>query len=199
MVYEKPKLTVTEPLDLRLLPDEGLELEEALPKAWLDEKLADPKNAVSVTAVADGTAQVEISPMGAVPSRPPIRIHGKLGASVSTTCVRCLEAVEETLDVELDVTLFPDAVPERKSTGEEDDDVVTGEMDEGSYDGSVLDLPGVVAEALVLELPMNPVCAEESACTERTHKMIAEANRPSEGVIPDRWAALRRLMPDDKS
>jgi hypothetical protein len=195
MIREQGPLTVTQPLDLRLLPDDGLEIDETLPKAWLDEKLSDPKNAIPMSAGGDGHATVEISPMGSVPGRPPIRIHGALNATVATTCVRCLEAVEEALEVELDVTLFPDVVPDRKGAEGEDE---SGEMDEGSYAGNELDLPGVVSEALVLELPMNPVCPDESACTERTAQMIAEANRSAAGVIPDRWAALRALVPEDK-
>lgn len=196
MSRKNEQLTVREPLDLRFLPDEGLELEEELPREWLEEQLSDPKSGAPVHANHAGHAALEIDPLGAVHTRPPIRIHGTLTATVATTCVRCLEPVEEPVAADVDVTLFPEGATQPKSSGGKDDEeegLTDAEMDEGTYAENTIDLPAIVREAFLLEISMNPVCPDETACSTRTQAMLDEANSASEGAIPDRWAALRRL------
>lgn len=200
MLRASEQLTVKEPLDLRFLPDEGLELDEPLPVDWLQEKLFDTAEGAPapIRAEKEGAAKLEVSPMGPVHQRPPIRVHGQLLAAISTTCVRCLEPVTESLEAEVDVTLFPEGSPsaranDKKGGDDEEEGLSNAEMDEGVYSGNEVDLPSIIRESLLLEVSMNPVCEDEEACTRRTEAMLAEANRSSEGAIPDRWAALRRL------
>lgn len=203
MLRASEQLTVKEPLDLRFLPDEGLELEEPLPAAWLQEKLFDTADGAPapIQAQGDGSAKLEVSPMGPVHQRPPIRVHGPLTATISTTCVRCLEAVTESIAAEVDVTLFAEGAPnlrgndksDKKGGDDEEEGLSNAEMDEGTYSGNEVDLPSIIRESLLLEVSMNPVCEDEEACTRRTEAMLAEANRSAEGAVPDRWAALRRL------
>jgi uncharacterized metal-binding protein YceD (DUF177 family) len=192
----KKQLSVMEPLDLRFLPDEGLSFAEPLNPEWLDGQLADAGTVAPLKAKEPGEANVDVEPLGAVHTRPPIRVHGTVEATLSTTCVRCLETVDDVLEADLDLTLFPAGAPKpaRAHDGDDDEEGLSpAEMDEGVYADNTIDLPSIIREALILEIAMNPACADETACTARTQAMLAEANRASEGAIPDRWAALRRL------
>jgi uncharacterized metal-binding protein YceD (DUF177 family) len=189
------QLSLREPLDLRFLPDEGLEFDEELPADWLATHLADSTSPTPIHAEKSGRAKLEVSPLGPVHTRPPIRIHGTLEATVSTTCVRCLEPVSETLEPDVDITLFAEGTVLDKKRDDDDDEegLSSAEMDEGTYAAGTIDIPAIIREVLLLELSMNPTCEDEAACTTRTEEMLAEANRAAEGAIPDRWAALRRL------
>src|SRR5262245_8408714 len=148
MNRKNEQLTVREPLDLRFLPDEGLELEEELPREWLEEQLSDPASSAPVHANENGDVDLKVDPLGAVHTRPPIRVHGTLTAKVATTCVRCLEPVEEPLAADVDLTLFPEGATHPKSSdGKSDDDdegLTPAEMDEGSYSGNTIDLPAII-------------------------------------------------------
>jgi uncharacterized protein len=202
------QLRVTEALDLRFLPDEGLRFDEPLPAAWLDTQLAENDPVVILRADEDGHAKIDVQPLRPVATRPPIRISGTAQAAVSTTCVRCLQPIRERLDAEVEVTLFPGkqaaapkgsaSKPRRASKNnaaeDEDEGLSPAELDEGTYEGHTLDLPALIREALILESAMNPSCEDEAACTERTEVMLREANQGAEGAVPDRWAALRALV-----
>lgn len=187
------RISVTEALDLRLLPDEGLSFEEILETSWIEAQLATQSDTeeTAVHARSPGRADVRVEPLGPVVTRPPIRVRGHLDAPVTMTCVRCLAPVADDLVAELDLTLLPDDHPV-DDAGEDAGD--EGVLDEGSYSGNTIDLPDLVREALLLELSMNPTCADEDACTERTAALLRRANEEAEGVvIDDRWAALREL------
>jgi uncharacterized protein len=190
-------LTVIEPLDLRMLPDEGLAFDEALPSAWLEERLSDP-GIGGVRVPTPGHVSLRVDPLGAVAHRPPIRVHGHVRAELDMTCVRCLSPLEHRLDGDLDVTLFPEGAPRAARGATEDDELSEAELDEGTYGGESIDLPAILRESMLLELPMNPACEDEAACTVRTEAMIAEANRGSSAVVDDRWAALRHLRVVEK-
>jgi uncharacterized protein len=184
------RLTVTEVLDLRFLPDEGLAFDEPLAKEWLDAQLA----GMGVES-SEGDAKLEVEPLGPVAARPPIRIHGAVHASLAATCVRCLEPIRQALEAKLDLTLFARGnEPARERGGEDENAGLTqGELDEGTYEKGELDLPGLVREAILLEIAMNPACEDEAACTDRTNALLAQANEGAAALRDDRWAALRRL------
>ena len=190
------QLKVTEVLDLRLLPDEGLRFDEPLEIAWLDEQLEEigEDDATAVRANGPGRAKLDVEPLGPVASRPPIRVHGAIHADLAMTCVRCLQPVSQKAEAAVDVTLFPKREGEGPATREEEDELAAEQLDEGTYEENVLDLPEIVREALLLEVAMNPSCEDEAACTERTESMLREANRAAEKVLDDRWAPLRQLI-----
>jgi uncharacterized protein len=186
---------VTEVLDLRMLPDEGLSFDEPLEPAWLDGQLADMgTGAAAFHADKPGAARIDVSPLQPVAMRPPIRIAGRIEASVATTCVRCLQPLTQTLAAEIDLTLFARG-REPARADEDEEGLSEEELDEGSYDGNELDLPAILREALLLEIAMNPSCDDEAKCSERTSALLEEANREASQATDDRWAALRRLIP----
>lgn len=185
-------LTLLEPLDLKDLPEEGLHFDEALPQTWLTETFETPEGLRYATP-DDGRAVLDVTPLGAVLQRPPVRLVGELSASVHTDCVRCLEQVRSDVRTRVDVTLFPDGEDPSDDAG----------LD-GVYEGTRLPLPSAIREFLLLELDMNPVCADEAACDVRTKALMARVNAPGDAAMeaaqtePDpRWAALRDLKLGD--
>lgn len=192
------KLTVTETLDLRFLPDEGITFDEPLELPWLEAQLADVRAGEPEFRLAGpGHVRLEIIPLGPVPTRPPIRIQGALSASVTTSCVRCLQSVSQALDTNVDLTLFAkarDAATSRLE-GEDAEALNPHQLDEGIYEQNTLDLPAIIREALLLEIAMNPRCEDESACSSRTRALLEDANRAAEQALEDdRWSGLRRWM-----
>lgn len=184
--------------DLRLqdIPDEGLRLEEPLPRAWLQERLAS-SHGLDWSPQGDGQLDLEVSALGPVDQEPPIRLHGRVSAQLQTDCVRCLESVDQNVEARIDLTLFSASESGEPEGGAEDANV-------GRYEGRVIPVPEVLREHLLLELDMNPVCADASACDERTRALIDRANQPArdaeaaEERAPDpRWAALRDLRVAD--
>lgn len=212
------QLSVTEVLEIRLLPEEGLHFDEALEPAWLDAHIsADQRQAgLELKASGPGRADLVVTPLGPLASRPPVSVKGAVSAPLAMVCVRCLSdlAFEVTADVDLTLLAGRPApahpqgkgAPRPKGAAAKSDGRVedwSGEempeldaLDESTYEEDRLDLPSMLREALLLALEMNPSCEDEAACDARTQKLLDEANRPfqvTETEGDPRWAPLRRL------
>lgn len=110
-----------------------------------------------------------------------VLVSGTVTAEVDAECGRCLEPLRTALDAEVQ-ELFAYA----PDPG--DDDVPT-------VDGDFIDLEPLVRDAIVLALPLNPVCAEDCAglCTGCGEPL--RTLEPDHGHdAPDpRWASLAAL------
>ncbi len=112
-----------------------------------------------------------------------VLVSGTATAPVQGTCGRCLEPVAETLTVRVQ-ELFA-YVPDP------DDDA----DDTSLMEGTLLDLEAVLRDAVVLALPMTPLCDELCAglcadCGDRLDDLPADhAHAPAD----PRWAALMSL------
>src|SRR5215472_12075218 len=137
------RLSVTEVLDLRFLPDEGLRFEEPLEAAWLDGQLQSLSAGQVGFRAAEGeagSAQLDVEPLAPVATRPPIRIHGAVKAGLMTTCVRCLERIRQDLEAHVDLTLFARGAEPDRPHGDDDEGLSRAELDEGTYDDNQIDL-----------------------------------------------------------
>lgn len=112
-----------------------------------------------------------------------VLVSGTATAPVEGTCGRCLDPVAETLTVRVQ-ELFAYAP-------DPDDD----EDDTSLMEGDLLDLEPVLRDAVVLALPMTPLCDPDCAglcpeCGERLDDLPADhAHAP----VDPRWAALTSL------
>lgn len=217
------KLTATEPLSLRHLPDEGIRFDEGLTSAWVEGILGEDlrRGGSEWEFTGDGTLTLELRPLGPIETRPPIHVRGHASTRLVTPCVRCLNAVPLEATAQIDITLFParpqpspHASQEKAPAGKKpkaraaaDEDLEAWDAESGSLDGTdegtylddVVDLPAIIREALLLEVSMNPTCAEVGPCSERTARLIEEANRPAkeaENSLDPRWASLKKLVGD---
>lgn len=81
-----------------------------------------------------------------------VLVSGTVTAPVNGECARCLTAVTDEVTVDVtELFAYPDSVTEQ-----------TSEEDEVSHlVGDMLDLEPVVRDALVLDLPLSPLCRED--------------------------------------
>jgi uncharacterized protein len=112
-----------------------------------------------------------------------VLVSGDVGVPVVGSCARCLEPVEDTL--ELDVQeLFAYAGSTTEATSEEDE--------VRRVEGDFLDLEPMVRDAVVLALPLSPVCSEDCSglcvgCGQRVDDLPADH---SHDLVDPRWAGL---------
>ena len=121
-----------------------------------------------------------------------VLITGTAHAPVRGECVRCLEPVGWELDAEFqELYSYPDAAERFGGDAEETD----GDEDEALVlvDES-FDLQPVLRDAVVLELPLQPVCQEDcpGLCAECGARLADDPGHHHDA--PDiRWAALQGL------
>ncbi|RLV54824.1 DUF177 domain-containing protein [Aeromicrobium phragmitis] len=104
---------------------------------------------------------------------------GTASAHVVGECVRCLERVEDDLDVDFQELYVYD------DPGE----------DELALEGDLLDLEPVLRDAVVLALPQNPLCDPDcpGLCPECGARLADDPDHTHGEAIDPRWAALTHL------
>ena len=120
-----------------------------------------------------------------------VLVTGSAVAPLTGECARCLDPVTSTMEVSFqELYLYPsDAVDE-----EADDE-------ERFLDGDLLDLEPAFRDAVVLALPLSPLCREDcpGLCPE-CGAHLAEAG-PDHGHgdnVDPRWASLRQIDVTDQ-
>jgi uncharacterized protein len=120
-----------------------------------------------------------------------VLVTGSAVAPVTGECARCLDPVASTMEVSFqELYLY--------ESGEQDEEA---DDEERFLDGDQLDLEPAFRDAVVLALPLSPLCREDcpGLCVEcGVH--LAEAG-PDHGHGEDvdpRWAALRQLDVSDQ-
>ncbi|MFP5346086.1 MAG: YceD family protein [Actinomycetes bacterium] len=123
-----------------------------------------------------------------------VLVSGTVRGRTAGECVRCLDEVEQELEVELqELYGYPDTRSARSaahsSPGGQDDDEERYELQ-----GDLLDLEPVLRNAVVLALPFQPVCSAEcpGLCSECGARLADDPGHRHESVDP-RWAALQSL------
>ncbi len=114
-----------------------------------------------------------------------VLVSGTVSAAVGGECGRCLEPLEQGIEVDLQELFAYEPDP-----GDEDAPLVQGEL---------IDIEPLVRDAVVLALPLTPLCDEDCAglcpvCGVR----LAEAgdDHAHDDQVDPRWAALASLNPN---
>jgi uncharacterized protein len=112
-----------------------------------------------------------------------VLVTGTVTAPVTAECARCLIPVSDTVSVPVtELFAYPDSATEQ-----------TSEEDEVSHlVGDLLDLEPVIRDALVLDLPLSPLCRDDcrglcSGCGERLDDLPDDHTHTT---TDPRWAAL---------
>ena len=107
---------------------------------------------------------------------------GRARVTLTGECARCLEPIEDDLEVELqELYVYPES---------------DAEEDEASrLEGELLDLEPVLRDAVVLALPFRPVCTPDcpGLCLECGARLQDDPGHAHEESIDPRWAALSTL------
>jgi uncharacterized protein len=111
-----------------------------------------------------------------------VLVSAELHAPLAAECGRCLEPVSQRLDVPV-AELFV-----YEPTAEDDEVPV--------LDGDFVDLEPVLRDAVVLALPLNPVCADDCAglCARCGARLAEVEPNHAHDERDSRWAALASLQ-----
>ncbi|MEV5753577.1 DUF177 domain-containing protein [Actinoallomurus sp. NPDC052308] len=115
-----------------------------------------------------------------------VLISGTARAPLAGECARCLEPVTSSIEVDFqELYVYSDT-----RSGE------SAEEDERRLEGDLIDLEPVVRDAMVLALPLSPLCQDDcpGLCSECGVRLAdAEPDHHHEAVDP-RWAALQGML-----
>ena len=122
-----------------------------------------------------------------------VLVSGTAHAHATGECVRCLEPVEQDVDVTFqELYVYPEKKRRdgRPHQGEGDE----AEADEYELQDDLVDLEPVLTDAVVLALPFQPVCREDcpGLCPQCGVRLADDPEHEHDDVDP-RWAALQRL------
>jgi uncharacterized protein len=115
-----------------------------------------------------------------------VLVSGTARAPLSGECARCLEPLTSSIEVEFqELYVYSDT-----RSGE------SAEDDERRLEGDLIDLEPVVRDAMVLALPLSPLCQDDcpGLCTDCGIRLAdAEPDHHHDAVDP-RWAALQGML-----
>ena len=119
-------------------------------------------------------------------------VTGELAADWAAECRRCLEPVDGRLDLRVHEVMAPAVAVDGGTTDGDGSDVYP-------LDADVADLEPVVRDALLLALPISPLCGEGCAGPDPDRFPAVGGSRVSadEPAGDPRWATLDVLREDD--
>ena len=124
-----------------------------------------------------------------------ILLTADIFAVVKGECTRCLDPIEMEIERKVQELYYYAQKPERskrkKERAEDDLDV----EEELMMDGDIMDLEGPIRDAIVLALPINPLCSDEcpGLCQQCGGKWAQLPADHAHEVIDARWAGLSGL------
>jgi uncharacterized protein len=127
-----------------------------------------------------------------------VLVSAELSAVADGECMRCLDPIELEIDHRIQelyryLPEKPHTKAERKRARQEVDDL--DEDDVLMTDGDFIDLEVPIRDAIVLELPVNPLCSPDCAglCPGCGVKWTVLESHHSHPVIDARWEGLTQL------
>jgi uncharacterized protein len=147
-----------------------------------------------VRATVEAPADLGIAVIGVPPGSPVeldlrlesvvegVLVTGTAKVQVRGECVRCLGPVSDELEVEIqELYVYPGI--------ETDSDLAS------RLEGDLIDLESLLRDAVVLDLPFQPLCREDCAglCVECGANLNENPDHRHEADLDPRWAALQAL------
>jgi uncharacterized protein len=115
-----------------------------------------------------------------------VLVSGTARASLSGECARCLDPLTSSIEVEFqELYVYSDT-----RSGESADD------DERRLEGDLIDLEPVVRDAMVLALPLSPLCRDDcpGLCTDCGVRLADAGPDHHHDAVDPRWAALQGML-----
>ncbi|MGP3968555.1 YceD family protein [Streptomyces sp. 6N223] len=126
-----------------------------------------------------------------------VLVTGTARAPLAGECVRCLEPLADEAEAEFqEMFAYPDA----DAYGGTQDTAGEAEAEEEEFllQGDLFDLEPLLRDAIVLSLPMRPVCREDcpGLCPDCGTPLAGDPGHHHDDAVDVRWAALRELASD---
>ena len=120
-----------------------------------------------------------------------VLVTGSATAALEGECARCLEQIDDKVDVTFQ-ELFVYDDQSRSSADDELDDEAS------RLEGDLLDLEPLLRDAVVLALPFQPLCEDDcpGLCVECGARLADDPDHAHEAAIDPRWAGLVELRQD---
>jgi uncharacterized protein len=116
-----------------------------------------------------------------------VLVSGTAAVTLAGECGRCLEPVTETLTVPIqELFAYPDSTT----------DVTADEDETARMEGDFLDLEPTLRDAVVLALPLTPLCREDCAglCAECGERLDDLPEDHTHDAPDPRWSGLQDLI-----
>jgi uncharacterized protein len=169
------------------IPPEGVLLEGEYGKNWLHQSVSEAQGA-PFSDSAPVSYRIQLSRSGAT-----VFISGTISTSVELSCSRCVEQYWSPIVSTFSFSLFPAEgfphQPERK--------LVAEDLDTEFYTGEEIDLNLVIRNQVLLNIPMQPLCAEtcQGLCPVcGANRNVTSCSCSSEEPGDPRLAALKKLL-----
>lgn len=117
-----------------------------------------------------------------------VLVSGTVRATATGACVRCLDGVEEDIDLPFqELFAYTDRAAHHGEVADDDEDLL-------ELEGDLADLEPVLRDTVVPALPFKPVCREDcpGLCSECGARLADDPDHHHE-VIDPRWSALAEL------
>jgi uncharacterized protein len=108
-------------------------------------------------------------------------------------CVRCLEPIGDTLQIDLqELFVYDDSG--HAARGDDLDDEVS------RLEGDLIDLEPLLRDAVVLALPFQPLCRDDcpGLCIECGARLADDPDHRHDAPVDPRWAALTKVAVDEQ-
>jgi len=116
-----------------------------------------------------------------------VLVTGTVVVTVAAECGRCLDPVSDQLDVDVQ-ELYAYEPADR----DDEQPLLTGDF---------IDIEPLVRDAVLLDLPLNPVCNDdcEGLCADCGARLFEVGPDHAHDDLDPRWAALTQLTPDSST
>jgi uncharacterized protein len=133
-----------------------------------------------------------------------VLVTGTVRAPLAGECVRCLEPLSREGTAEFqEMFSYPDSEgPARRPADPAEDE---GDEEALFLQGDLFDLEPVLRDAVVLSLPLQPVCRDDcpGLCPDCGARLAEDPDHHHDDAVDIRWAALREfagsMRPDESS
>ena len=125
-----------------------------------------------------------------------VLLSAQIFAIAKGECIRCLDPVEIEVERKIQELYRYEPTNEKgRKKRREDDDVDLEAEDELQMEGDVMNLEIPIIDAIILALPVNPLCSEEclGLCPDCGEKWETLPEGHAHEVVDARWSGLEKL------
>ncbi len=126
-----------------------------------------------------------------------VLLSAEIYAVAHGECIRCLDPVEQVVDRKIqELYRYEPTNDKGRKKRREEDDIDLDADDELQMEGDLMNLEIHILDAIILALPVNPLCDEEcmGLCPECGEKWESLPDDHSHSAVDARWAGLAQLL-----
>jgi uncharacterized protein len=128
-----------------------------------------------------------------------VLLSAEIYAVARGECIRCLDPVEMEVERTIqELYRYEPTHDKSKRKHREEDDIDLEAEDELQMDGDVLNLEIPIIDAIILALPINPLCDDEclGLCPDCGEKWEILPDDHTHDAVDPRWSGLKSLLDD---